>query len=936
MVPKVFSIRRGIASMDDPLLNRVVTSNPPPPAPSATPANLAKSDNDYVLTFVAASNSAALPAAAASLNPMSAVGAAAGGGAVATNPHIPSALANSTAASASLPPAAAAAQSSPPSAVAANYLHLANAFESHSNSLVNQFFRQRERRKKERHISSLASALTSHSSYKNSSRLLKPPIPDDLHTAVSDSYLSLANTQGLPVANSISLEIGLNESTAVNDESDSDAPTATGLLWSSDAARISEARLSWTVPLSHDSVAALPHRSGFLERNGLSEWQALQQRNAYARFSVIRKGNVSEKPSVTDLQELSRPRAEAPLKVIPPSTSPANTNTDEITAVAPTSNTHHQPANGASAPIRAATPSACLSETTKDLFAKKTVVGTVTIKNNTGKKSTLALLLNDQGATENPFADNFGFLSGKGEAYPIRIKIFIPTSPTPSEPLLIILKRDATVEELIGYTLYEYFNKLSTTSSTTPDGQSAEDTYLPEDKRDVCCWNLRLVEDDGTIDEDFPALDRTSKMQRSNFDALALCLCTPAQVATNQASRKLRTVPSNAANSAIGATGMARSARQPMPGSASSINASGTLRTGTISGGMPTMASAGTGTKPAHVPLPPLPPVPHGADGLQPFRGNITTSGSGAQGASGNSAGRSIAQPATANNSSDNAGAGRYENVNAVNVGPASVAALSPQSGVDRVVTNNNGSNNDTFAEASPAPSKQQLFVKIHLYSTLEVKHTATLAFNAGTSMAEVFETVCLRRKYDKESYVLKMADTRTDVALDMLLEDMPALEFSGDIFFRPSHELKNTAERDHLDLSAEEISSMYRQYNVTQKQMIGRNDRTITLDGEFVHIMSSGDGKTLVDTGKTITYHISGIVSCTVVRGRTVRLIVSKSGSPAGNVPSVSGVALVTTGVSGGSAATPNGIALEFDLASEKLAGDLCARVGLMAQASS
>ena len=57
------------------------------------------------------------------------------------------------------------------------------------------------------------------------------------------------------------------------------------------------------------------------------------------------------------------------------------------------------------------------------------------------------------------------------------------------------------MEEATGYALFEYMN-----SEMKPE--------LPLEICDVICWTMRIVEDDGTIDEDFPALDRNRHIQK--------------------------------------------------------------------------------------------------------------------------------------------------------------------------------------------------------------------------------------------------------------------------------------------------------------------------------------------------------------------------------------------------------------------------------------
>jgi hypothetical protein len=93
----------------------------------------------------------------------------------------------------------------------------------------------------------------------------------------------------------------------------------------------------------------------------------------------------------------------------------------------------------------------------------------------------------------NPFTADYSFICGKGELNPMQLKIYFPHSQQPHKPLIISVKRDATVEEAIGYSLYQYI----------------EERRLPAidaQAMNVSMWNLRIVEDDGGIDEDFPGM----------------------------------------------------------------------------------------------------------------------------------------------------------------------------------------------------------------------------------------------------------------------------------------------------------------------------------------------------------------------------------------------------------------------------------------------
>lgn len=58
--------------------------------------------------------------------------------------------------------------------------------------------------------------------------------------------------------------------------------------------------------------------------------------------------------------------------------------------------------------------------------------------------------------SKNPFSKEFGFICGTGEQHPIVLKIYFPKSSNPRKPLKVVVKREATVAEVIGYCLYCY------------------------------------------------------------------------------------------------------------------------------------------------------------------------------------------------------------------------------------------------------------------------------------------------------------------------------------------------------------------------------------------------------------------------------------------------------------------------------------------------
>lgn len=159
-----------------------------------------------------------------------------------------------------------------------------------------------------------------------------------------------------------------------------------------------------------------------------------------------------------------------------------------------------------------------------------------------------------------PF-DSFASLSGQGDPNPIMLRIFAPFSTKPSVPFEVLIRRTVhqgeggdravTIADTIGLSLWRY-------------NEEKREPPLPEDKLTVNWWNLRMVEEDGEIDDDFPPLDRTKPLTsfttannkaglrgRSNskvYDIFALSMASPSEHEENvKATPEFEKVPEAAA-----------------------------------------------------------------------------------------------------------------------------------------------------------------------------------------------------------------------------------------------------------------------------------------------------------------------------------------------------------------------------------------------------
>lgn len=145
-----------------------------------------------------------------------------------------------------------------------------------------------------------------------------------------------------------------------------------------------------------------------------------------------------------------------------------------------------------------------------------------------------ALIEQKKAKADNPFAADHGFFSGKGDSNALNLKMYLSFSKQ-SSPMQLVIKRDVTVQEAIGYALYVYVDE-----KMQPP--------LDANKSTVAHWNLRMVEDDGEIDEDFPPLERTRKVSGYGYDEFGIVEATATQVKANQAlaARQRKPTPATA------------------------------------------------------------------------------------------------------------------------------------------------------------------------------------------------------------------------------------------------------------------------------------------------------------------------------------------------------------------------------------------------------
>ncbi|KZT68929.1 SIN1-domain-containing protein [Daedalea quercina L-15889] len=237
------------------------------------------------------------------------------------------------------------------------------------------------------------------------------------------------------------------------------------------------------------------------------------------RLSPVHEGRHSEETSTEALPE--RPEESAPIELGFDMVIPAP-KADKVKAP----NLVVPAAKEASTSTAGSGPASATSE---NLFARRPVPPA------RAGKSALSSMLADTGGTAstNPFTELYSAIAARSDSDSMAVNVYFPHAREPAgRPLQLNVRKDATVEEVLGFALWCYWEE--GWLPNIDEGLEGEEDPKWESRCSGVGWILRIAEDDGEVDEDFPPPDRTGKISKFNFDAFAALEATPAQVQQNK------------------------------------------------------------------------------------------------------------------------------------------------------------------------------------------------------------------------------------------------------------------------------------------------------------------------------------------------------------------------------------------------------------------
>ncbi|KAH8805569.1 stress-activated map kinase interacting protein 1-domain-containing protein [Xylogone sp. PMI_703] len=426
-----------------------------------------------------------------------------------------------------------------------------------------------------------------------------------------------------------------------------------------------------------------------------------------------------------------------------------------------------------------------------------------------------------------PF-EGFASLSGQGDPNPLHLRIYAPFAKSTKAPYEVLIRRTVheneasdrpvTVADLIGLSLWRY-------------AEEKLEPQIPAEKLNVNRWTLRMVED-GDVDYDFPALDRTKPVVAFT-------------TANNRAARS-------------------RSNSTPYDEFALVEASEEEFKENEKATPQFKQEAVATNTDDDLVAKSPPPPLQTNTTAVPEWRGNpllVTNIRPNVPFAD---------VPATTVIQQSNRG-GRQKllrvHIYAADTTPGQMITLD-------VTT-------DTYlADVLDIICKKRQLDKASHVLKLTGTGTVVLLDRTVESIGNRTELDLYRRRFATDGPLTLAGSPSTNHS-----PKIPASTETAAVRKIRKAQATGTHPLAQEAVKQDELGSAnYRKYTVWRKQpmrFVGMNERIIAIDGEYLHIMPSSTGKTVFEgQGKTTTVHFSNVVGCKVQRRHPTnfKLVVYKS----------------------------------------------------------
>jgi hypothetical protein len=120
-------------------------------------------------------------------------------------------------------------------------------------------------------------------------------------------------------------------------------------------------------------------------------------------------------------------------------------------------------------------------------------------------KSALTAMMASSGVSSNPFAETYAAISGRAESASTSVQVYFPHARQPAGKAMDLkVRKDATVEEVVGFALWSYWE--TGWEPKLDEGIEDEDDPNRSTKLSAVGWIMRIAEEDGEVDDEFPRM----------------------------------------------------------------------------------------------------------------------------------------------------------------------------------------------------------------------------------------------------------------------------------------------------------------------------------------------------------------------------------------------------------------------------------------------
>ncbi|KAI9167389.1 Target of rapamycin complex 2 subunit sin1 [Paramyrothecium foliicola] len=443
-----------------------------------------------------------------------------------------------------------------------------------------------------------------------------------------------------------------------------------------------------------------------------------------------------------------------------------------------------------------------------------------------------------------PF-QKYAHYSGQGTRGSIGVRIYAAFSKTPSKPYEVMIRprvqegqgaeRTVTVADLIGLSLYRYM-------------EEKREPPLPSNKLNINWWTLRMVEEGGEVDDDFPAFERTKPLtsfttvnnanmrgggrMRSNstaYDEFALVAASEDEYEEN----KELTPEDDEEVEAPSTSAQSSSADDGRPEAALTKTTSA-----------PAISSVSTATAPHRPRLNPIVTTT--------YRSNAP-----------------LADAPQAPVAVPNTTRGQQK---LLRIHIMSLDAAPGQMVTVDVTT-------DTYlAEVLDLVCRKRQLDKANHVLKLPGSGAVVMIDRPVSSIGNVSDLELYRRRFATDGPL-----TMTGSPISPSAKTLPLADGLGQKKVRKAHIAGPHPLAREAGKQDELAGGSYKKYTVWRKQpmrIVGMSERILVIDGEYIHIVPASGGKAVHDGGgKTTTVHFSNVIGCKVPRKHptNVKLVVYK-----------------------------------------------------------